>query len=100
MRGSGSNHLGQPVKQWLLAHPGSHLHLTPRSSSWLHLVERWFAELTQEKLKHGVHRSVQALERDIRSRLANWNEDPRARAVSVFGEYVLARVATCSLLVV
>jgi len=40
-------------------------------------VERWFAELTQEKLKRGVHRSVQALERDIRSRLADWNEHPR-----------------------
>lgn len=39
----------------------------PTSSSWLNLVERWFAELTQKKLKGGVHRSVQALEHDIRS---------------------------------
>ncbi len=40
-------------------------------------MERWFAELTQKKLKRGVHRSVQALERDIRSWLADWNEHPR-----------------------
>ncbi|MFI2242691.1 hypothetical protein ACH49G_41525, partial [Streptomyces chrestomyceticus] len=47
------------------------------SASWLNLVERWFAELTQKKLKRGVHRSVQALERDIRAWLADWNEHPR-----------------------
>ncbi len=43
----------------------------------LNLVERWSAELTQKKLKRGVHRSVQALERDVRSWLAHWNEQPR-----------------------
>ncbi|MEW2275645.1 IS630 family transposase, partial [Streptomyces griseofuscus] len=40
-------------------------------------VERWFAELTQKKLKRGVHRSVQALERDIRAWIADWNDHPR-----------------------
>ena len=42
-----------------------------------HLVERWFAELTQKKLKRSIHRSVQALERDIRTWLADWNDHPR-----------------------
>ncbi|GHB32350.1 hypothetical protein GCM10010346_64620 [Streptomyces chryseus] len=66
------------IKRWLLAHPRFHLHFTPTSASWqLNLVERWFAELTRKKLKRGVHRSVQALERDIRPWLANWNEHPR-----------------------
>ncbi|WP_037684662.1 IS630 family transposase, partial [Streptomyces griseus] len=40
-------HKTPAIKQWLLAHPRFHLHLTPTSSSWLNLVERWFAELTQ-----------------------------------------------------
>ncbi|MFI0908795.1 IS630 family transposase, partial [Streptomyces sioyaensis] len=57
--------------------PRFHLHFTPTSSSWLNLVERWFAELTQKKLKRSVQRSVQALERDIRNWLADWNEHPR-----------------------
>lgn len=48
----------------------------PTSASWLNLVERWFTELTQMKLKLGVHRSVQALERDIRSWLADGTSTP------------------------
>ena len=43
-------HKTPAVKKWLLAHPRFHLHFTPTSSSWLNLVERWFAELTQKKL--------------------------------------------------
>jgi hypothetical protein len=58
-------------------YPRFHLHVTPIGASWHNLVERWFAELTQKKLKRGVHRSVQALERGIRSWLADWNEHPR-----------------------
>jgi transposase len=42
------------------------VHFTPTSSSWLNLVERWFAELTNKKLKRGAHRSVRALNQDIR----------------------------------
>lgn len=68
-----ATHKTPAIKQWLLAHPRFHLHFTPTGSSWLNLVERWFAELTQKKLRRGVHRSVQALERDICSWLANWN---------------------------
>lgn len=46
----------------------------PRSSrsSWLNLVERWFAELTNKQIRRGVHRSVQALEKDIRNWIAAW----------------------------
>jgi transposase len=69
-------HKTPAVKKWLLAHPRFHLHFTPTSSSRLNLVERWFAELTQKKLKRGVHRSVQALERDIRNWLTDWNHRP------------------------
>ncbi|MBB4986695.1 transposase [Streptomyces sp. SFB5A] len=65
------------VKKWLATHPRFHLHFTPTGSSWLNLVERWFAELTTKKLRRGVHRSVQALEHDIRTWLADWNDTPR-----------------------
>ncbi|GLF99958.1 IS630 family transposase, partial [Streptomyces yaizuensis] len=72
-----ATHKTPDIKKWLLAHPRFHLHFTPTSASWLNLVERWFAELTQKKLKRGVHRSVQALEHDIRTWLTDWNEHPR-----------------------
>ncbi|AQY20284.1 hypothetical protein T261_01700 [Streptomyces lydicus] len=82
------------VKKWLLGHPRFHLHFTPTSSSWLNLVERWFAELTQKKLKRGVHRSVQALERDIRAWLADWNEQPRPFIWTKTTDQILDKVAT------
>jgi hypothetical protein len=81
------------IKKWLLAHPRFHLHFTRTSSSWLNLVERWFAELTQKKLKRGVHRSVQALERDIRSWLADWNDDPRPFVWTKTADEILDKVA-------
>ncbi|KOU46260.1 IS630 family transposase [Streptomyces sp. WM6378] len=70
-------HKTEPVRRWLLAHPRFHLHFTPTGSSWLNLVERWFAELTCKKLQRSVHRSVQALERDIRTWIKDWNTNPR-----------------------
>ena len=53
-----ATHKTEPVKKWLLRHPRFHLHFTPTSASWLNLVERWFAELTNKKLRRGAHRSV------------------------------------------
>ncbi len=55
-----ATHKTPDIRRWLLAHPRFHPHFTPTSASWLNLVERWFAELTQKKLERGVHRSVQA----------------------------------------
>ena len=57
--------------------PRFHLHFTPTSSSWLNLVERWFAELTNRKLRRSAHRSVTELETDIRKWINEWNKDPR-----------------------
>jgi transposase len=72
-----ATHKTPAIKRWLLRHPRFQLHFTPTSGSWLNLVERWFAELTEKKIKRGAHTSVQGLERDIRSWIAGWNEDPR-----------------------
>src|SRR4051794_10085164 len=53
-----STHKTPAIQRWLAAHPRFHVHFTPTSSSWLNLVERWFAELTTKKLRRGAHRSV------------------------------------------
>jgi transposase len=55
-----STHKTPAIRKWLTAHPRFVLHVTPTSSSWLNLVERWFAELTNKKLRRGAHRSVSA----------------------------------------
>ena len=60
-----------------LAHPRFVLHFTPTSSSWLNLVERWFAELTTKLLRRGTHRSVRDLNADIRAWIETWNDDPK-----------------------
>lgn len=72
-----ATHKTPAVQRWLVRHPRFHLHFTPTSGSWLNLVERWFAELTTKKLTRSTHRSVQALEADVRAWIAHWNEDPR-----------------------
>jgi transposase len=72
-----STHKTPAIKKWLLAHPRFVLHFTPTSSSWLNLVERWFSELTNKKLRRGAHRSVRELNTDIRAWIADWNENPR-----------------------
>jgi transposase len=72
-----STHKTPAIRSWLLAHPRFVLHFTPTSSSWLNLVERWFSELTNKKLRRGAHRSVRELNTDIRAWIADWNENPR-----------------------
>jgi transposase len=72
-----STHKTPAIQKWLLAHPRFQLHFTPTSSSWLNLVERWFGELTTKLLKRGTHRSVAALNTDIRAWIETWNTDPR-----------------------
>jgi transposase len=72
-----STHKTPAIQRWLAAHPRFVLHFTPTSSSWLNLVERWFAELTTKKLRRGAHRSVRQLNSDIRAWIDTWNQDPR-----------------------
>ena len=72
-----STHKTPAIRNWLAAHPRFVLHFTPTSSSWLNLVERWFAELTSKKLRRGAHRSVRQLNADIRAWIETWNDDPK-----------------------
>jgi len=72
-----SSHKTPTVKRWLAQHPRFVVHFTPTSSSWINLVERWFSELTTKLLRRGAHRSVRALNTDIRRWIDTWNQDPR-----------------------
>ncbi len=72
-----STHKTPAIRRWLLRHPRFQVHFTPTSSSWLNLVERWFAELTRRLLQRSAHRSVVALEADLCHWIATWNENPR-----------------------
>ena len=72
-----STHKTPSIRRWLKRHPRFTLHFTPTYSSWLNLVERWFAELTTKWIKRGAHRSVRDLVASIRTWIANWNDDPK-----------------------
>jgi len=72
-----STHKTPTIQRWLVRHPRFTLHFTPTYSSWLNLVERWFAELTSKWIKRGSHRSVRDLVASIRTWIANWNDDPK-----------------------
>jgi transposase len=71
-----STHKTAAIGRWLKAHPRFVLHFTPTSSSWINLVERWFAELTRKLLQRSAHRSVARLNADITTWIATWNENP------------------------
>jgi transposase len=72
-----ATHKTDLIQRWLVAHPRFHVHFIPTSSSWLNPVERWFGELTTKLIQRGVHKSVPALEADIRRWIELWNDDPR-----------------------
>jgi transposase len=72
-----STHKTPAINDWLARHPRFHMHFTPTGSSWINQVERWFAFLTDQLLRRGVHKSVVALEKDVREWIQSWNEDPQ-----------------------
>ena len=88
-----STHKTPAIQRWLAAHPRFLLHFTPTSSSWLNLVERWFAELTTKKLRRGAHRSVGALNADIRAWIETWNDNPRAFVWTKTADQILESIA-------
>jgi transposase len=72
-----STHKTPDIHRWLLRHPRFTFHFTPTSSSWLNLVERWFAELTRKLLQRSAHTTVAALTADLDHWIETWNDDPR-----------------------
>jgi transposase len=88
-----STHKTPAIQRWLAAHPRFVVHFTPTSSSWLNLVERWFAELTTKKLRRGAHRSVRQLNGDIRTWIESWNENPRPFVWTKTADEILDSIA-------
>lgn len=72
-----ATHKHPAVRAWLAKHPRVHMHFTPTSASWLNLVERFFAEITQNRIRRGVFKSVAELETAILTYLAQRNQQPR-----------------------
>jgi transposase len=88
-----ATHKTPAVQNWLLRHPRFQIHFIPTSSSWLNLVERWFAELTNRKLRRSAHRNVAELEADIRAWIDAWNEDPRPFVWTKTADEILDSIA-------
>jgi transposase len=82
-------HKHPSVKKWLEAHPRFHMHFTPTYSSWLNQVERFFAYVTADLLQRSDHRSVHALEADIRNWVKAWNADPKPFVWTKTAEQIL-----------
>lgn len=72
-----STHKTPAIKRWLAKRPRYHLHFTPTSSSWMNMVERWFATFTQKQIRRGVHRSTLALEQATSNYIAVSNRDAK-----------------------
>ena len=81
------------IRRWLAKRPRFHVHFTPTSASWLNLVERWFAALTQKQIKRGAHPSTRALEAAIRQYIAVTNEAPKPFVWTKTADEILASVA-------
>lgn len=72
-----ATHKTPAIRDWLTRHPRFHLHFTPTGSSWINQVERWFGLLTEQLIRRGTHKSVVALENDVRQWVKNWNDNPK-----------------------
>ena len=72
-----ATHKAPVIQEWLARHPRFRVHFTPTGSSWINQVERWFGFLTDQMIRRGVHKSVRALEADIRAWIEHWNANPR-----------------------
>lgn len=80
------------VKRWFARHPRYHVHFTPTYASWLNLVERLFAEVTDKAVRRGAHRSVRALEAAVEDYLAARDEDAKPFVWRAPADLILDRV--------
>ena len=88
-------HKHAKVRAWLKKHPRFHLHFIPTSSSWLNLVERWFAELTTKAVRRGSFQSVPDLIEKIMEFIASHNEQAKAFVWTATAEDILAKLERC-----
>ena len=90
-----SAHKSPHVRRWLTRHPRVHFHFVPTSSSWLNLVERWFAEITRTRLRRGTFTSVPVLERAIHEYLTHYNQQPKPFVWTKGADTILAKIDRC-----
>lgn len=88
-----ATHKTPGVKRWLKAHPRFHLHFTPTSASWLNMVERFFAEITRNRIRRGAFKSVAELKSAIMQYLENHNADPKPFIWTKSAGEILEKVA-------
>jgi transposase len=88
-------HTHPNVKKWLERHPRFHLHFIPTSSSWVNLIERWFAELTQKRVRRGVFKSVPDLIAAIEDFMRIYNENPKPFVWTKKVDRILEKVNRC-----
>ncbi len=86
-------HKTPKVKRWFQRHPDYHLHFIPTSSSWLNQVERFFAEITEKRIRRGAFRSVKSLEDAIMEYLEKHNREPKPFAWTASADTIINRVA-------
>ena len=89
-------HKVSKVQAWLARHPQYHVHFTPTSASWLNLVERLFAELTQRCVRRGSHTAVRVLEKAMLDYLDQRNRDPKPFVWTADADLILGKVARLS----
>ena len=87
-----ATHKHPTVLKWLKKHPRFHLHFTPTSSSWLNVIERWFRDITQNRIRNGVFRSVAELKQAIRDYIAHHNAHPKSFVWTKKAEDILEKV--------
>ena len=85
-------HKHQKVKSWLRRHPRFHIHFIPTGSSWLNLVERWFRDLTDRRLRRGAFRSVRQLIQAIMNYVEAHNEQPKSFVWTAKVDQIMAKV--------
>uniref|UniRef100_A0A7C2K2M4 IS630 family transposase n=1 Tax=Schlesneria paludicola TaxID=360056 RepID=A0A7C2K2M4_9PLAN len=88
-----ATHKHPNVLKWLKKHPRFHIHFTPTSSSWLNVIERWFRDITQNRIRSGAFRSVRELEQAIRDDIQHHNANPKAFVWTKKAEDILEKVS-------
>jgi transposase len=87
-----ATHKHPRVQSWLKKHPRFHMHFTPTSSSWLNLVERWFRDLTDKRIRRGTFTNVAKLQAAIQAYIDEHNQDPKAFKWTAKAEVILEKV--------
>ena len=88
-----ATHKHPKVKSWLKRHRRFHVHFIPTSSSWLNLVERWFREITDKRIRRGTFNNVKQLEQSIMGYIDEHNQNPEAFEWTAKAETILKKVA-------